>query len=201
MTVRLGMNSVMALNNGTVAVPVWLEIGNATGRSFDMSKDTADITTFDNDGWKAEVGTLKAGKVSFDMLWDTDSEVFAVVQKAFMDNTPVEMMILDRGILEDGSEGLHSAMSVNNFSQDASLPDAMKATVELSVTQMTGVGTFWQRTYTTATGFTPAVGDPCYYDSGTGTVSATSSDEFVGNAVYAALADAPVMVDINATAP
>ena len=203
MAIQLGMNSKMYYNDtanaGTVLVPVWVEIGKATGRKFDLSKATADTTTFDNNGWESETGTLKKGAVDFDMLWDTEDAAFAFVQNAWMNNINIEMLILDRDKDTAGAEGLHSGFAVNDMSQDASLKDAIKASIKLAVSTLTGVSTFWQRTYTTAVGFTPAVGAACYYNSTAGTVSATDTDTYVGDAVYAAVAEAPVMVDVNAT--
>jgi len=111
----------------------WSVLDNCTDVSFDMSQEEADVTTRGSNGWKANVGTLKAGKISFTMIWDTTDTSFNDMSTAFLTNLVYGFCVLDRADAA-GAVGLAADMVVLNFSREEPLTGPITATVELSVT-------------------------------------------------------------------
>ena len=134
MGAQLGMNAqILYQTDGIGGSAGWTVLGNCTDVSFDMSQEEADVTTRGGDGWKASVGTLKAGKISFTMIWDTADTSFNDMSTAFLTNLTYGFSVLDRADSET-AVGLAADMVVLNFSREEPLTGPITATVELSVT-------------------------------------------------------------------
>lgn len=134
MGAKLGMRCKLYRNTGTWASPTWVEVGNVKDVTLNLEKGEADVTTRNNAGWRAKVGTLKEGSVEFEMVWDPTDGGFAAIQAGWFNDTDVELAIMDGDIATPGSEGLHGMFSVINFNRKEPLEEAATAAVSLSLT-------------------------------------------------------------------
>ena len=62
--ITLARNVAFFINTGTDAVPVWTEIKGLVQHSWNMTKNDADITTYDSDGWNEHVVASRAKGVT-----------------------------------------------------------------------------------------------------------------------------------------
>jgi len=137
MAAQLGKDAALLFQTDGVAGSAgWTVLANCTSVTFDMQQDEADVTVRGSGGWAAKVGTLKNGKISFDMVWDTTDSNFSTLATAFLDNTVLGFACLDR-IDGAGATGLMADMVVLNFSRDEPLSGPIMAKVEVSVTYST----------------------------------------------------------------
>lgn len=66
--VTLARDVTIAVNTGTVGVPVWTTVGGLTQHTWANGKEDADTTTYDSDGWEEHIvaarsrGVTLAGK-------------------------------------------------------------------------------------------------------------------------------------------
>ncbi len=134
MSIQLGMFGKLYRNTATFAAPVWVLVENVTDVTLNLEKAEADVTTRKNDGWRAMVGTLKEGSVDFEMLWDTFDADFRVFMNAWLDDTIVDVAVMDNDITTPGAEGLRAEMAVINMTRQEPLEEAMKAVVNIKPT-------------------------------------------------------------------
>jgi predicted secreted protein len=131
MATKLGLDA--KIYQGTAGSTATTEMSNVTDVTLNLSKSEADVTTRANAGWKATIGTLKEGSVSFTMLWDTEDAGFAAIQQSWFDNTAIALLVLDS---EDGT-GLDADFSVISFTRNEPLSEAISVSVECKPTSGT----------------------------------------------------------------
>jgi len=129
MGVKLGMDAKLYRNTGSYAVPTWDEIGNVKDLSLSLEKGEADVTTRNNNGWRATIGTLKEASIEFQMVWDTDDADFEAIQEAFFGNSQIELAVMDGDITDGESEGLRATCDVTKFSRTENLEEAIMVDV------------------------------------------------------------------------
>lgn len=119
----------------------FLELSNVTDVTVNLSKAEADITTRGAGGFRAKVGTLKEGELSFEMIWDTNDASFLAVSDAYFGNTALTFLALDQNAQNaaDGPpviapQGIYADFSVLNFEKSEALEDAQRVSVTISVT-------------------------------------------------------------------
>jgi hypothetical protein len=127
----LSQNAKLYRNTGTYAVPVWDLIGNVKDLTLSLEKDETDVTTRASGGWKEFVDGMKDATVEFGMLWDTGDADFDAFQGAFINNTSVEVLVLDGLAATAGSEGLRATMMVKSFTRNENLGEALMVDVSL----------------------------------------------------------------------
>ena len=146
MSAILGKNCKMYWRGNAATPPLPVEIpatgdltadyvllSNVTDAKLDLSKQVADVTTRASGGYKQEMGTLMAGTIEFDMIWNPGDAGFTAIQSVFFSGLNVGMLILDGPIATAGSQGLQANMQVLDFTRDEKLTDAVKAHVKLSI--------------------------------------------------------------------
>lgn len=122
---------LMYMEDGQDAGGSWTEAGNVQDVSFDLEKDTADVTTRANEGWEAMVGTLKKATLKFKSIWDPDDAFFEVLREAFLtDGAIIGFQILD----EAAGQGLQADFMITKFSRGEPLREAITVDVEAVVT-------------------------------------------------------------------
>ena len=138
MSVKLGMNCKLyfaaALINDTDNLPAdadWTEIKNVKDLTLNLSTGEADVTTRENNGWKATAATLKDGSVEFEMMWDTSKDGFDELRDAWKDSTEIGMAVMDGDIDTGGSEGLAGNFTVTNFTRGEPLAEGVTAKVTI----------------------------------------------------------------------
>ena len=131
MPIKLGLDAKLYRNTGTYAVPVWSEITNVRDLTLSLEEGEADVTTRANGGWRATAGTLKDASVEFEMVWDSADTEFQAIRDAFLNDTTIEMLVLDDDVATPGSQGLRAEMRVASFSRSEELEEAIKVSVSL----------------------------------------------------------------------
>jgi predicted secreted protein len=134
MAVKLGMQCKIYRNTGTYGTPVWAEISNCKDVTLNLETGEADVTTRANNGWRATAATLKDGSVEFESLWNRDDEGFKALKRAYFQNEPIEVAVMDGAIDQPGVEGLRATVSVTNLSRSEPLEEAISASVTLKPT-------------------------------------------------------------------
>jgi len=134
MAAVLGMFGKLYRNTGTWAVPIWDEVENVTNVTLNLEKSEADVTTRKNDGWRAMIGALKEGSVDFEMIWDTSDDDFQAIIDSWLNDTVIDVAVMDGDITTTGSEGLRAEMSVITVTRQEPLEEAMKAVVNIKPT-------------------------------------------------------------------
>ena len=127
----LGMNAKLYRNTATYGTPTWDLVGNVRDLTLALTKDVVDVTTRGNNGWKAEVGTLKDGSVDFSMVWDTEDTDFTAMQTAFLAGTLIDFAVMDGDITTPGSQGLRAEFDIMTFSRNENLTEALMVDVSM----------------------------------------------------------------------
>lgn len=136
--VFLGMNAKIYINQK--------EFANVKDVTMNFSRSTADVTTRANDGWRANVGTLREATASFQMVkyqdgsGDNTNNDAGTILDAFLNNgesSLLKAMILDAAPA-DGGEGVYGYWSVTSCNRSEALEDAITYDVELSLTKFVG---------------------------------------------------------------
>jgi predicted secreted protein len=139
----LSQNAKFYRNTGTYAVPVWDLVGNVKDLTLSLEKDETDVTTRSSGGWKEFVDGMKDATVEFGMLWDTGDADFDAFQGAFINNTAVEVLVLDGLVATSGSEGLRATMMVKSFTRNENLGEALMVDVSLRPVKNANAAPAW----------------------------------------------------------
>jgi len=131
MTFVLAEDAKLYRNTASYATPTWSEMDNVIDLTLNLEKEEADVTTRGSGGWTEVVDGKKDATVEFQMLWDTADTNFTALQDAFLNNTSVEVLVLDGPEGTAGSQGLRATMMVKSFSRSEDLGDALKVDVSL----------------------------------------------------------------------
>ena len=129
MSLKLGMEAKLYRNNGTYAVPDWVEMTNVKDLTLNLEAGEADVTTRGNNGWRATVASLKDGSIEFEMVWDTADAGFTAIQQAYFNNTSIEFAVMDGDIATVGSEGFCANFVITGFSRGEPLEEAITVSV------------------------------------------------------------------------
>lgn len=127
----LGLECKLYRNTGSYGSPVWNEITNAKDVTLSLSKDSADVTTRGNSGWKATRSTLKDAEVSFDLLFVAGDADYDALRDAWLNNTELDVAVMSGAIASSGSEGLRAVMDVFQFERSEPLAEAVVVKVTL----------------------------------------------------------------------
>lgn len=143
MGVKLGMNGKLYYcAAGIGGVPVWTELGNVRNLTLNLSKGEADVTTRGNNGWRANVGTLKEGSIEFEMVWDPADEGFAAIFDGWLNDTVLGFAVMDGDIETAGTQGLWADCSVINCTRQEGLEEAMLASITIKPTYSANAATW-----------------------------------------------------------
>lgn len=114
------------------------ELTNVQDVNTNLTKDTVELPSRANGGWKTKVGTLKDGTVTFSMLWKPGDANFEAFRDAYLDDDEIAVFVLDQDKATTGSQGIAGNFNVINFSRGEPIAGAMTADVELSPSSFTG---------------------------------------------------------------
>lgn len=125
MGAKLGLNAVLHYKpSGS-----YVAITNVTDVTLTMDKAEADVTTRAGNGWKLTIDSLKDATVEWEMIWDTTDTALAAFMSAFLNNTQVQMAVMDGAYATTGSQGLVALMTVTKFERKEPLTEAMKVAI------------------------------------------------------------------------
>lgn len=136
MATKLGLDAALYYNSNTYASPTWVEATRIRDVTLNLEKGLADVSTRAGSGWRENVGTLKDGSVTFMMLQaptGTDT-VFGAFRDAFLNNTSIEVLVLDGDRTTTGSQGLRATMIVSGFTRNENLEEAIGYDVTIQPT-------------------------------------------------------------------
>jgi Phage tail tube protein len=127
-----------------LAAHLYLEPGTTTGYTagtlvsncqdlmLKVEKNTADVTTRGNNGWRAKVAVLRDVTVTFKMIYDNNDPTVAMVLNSFLSNTAPTNQ-LQTAVLDPDGFGLTASMVVTSCSRNEPLEEALTLDVELTI--------------------------------------------------------------------
>lgn len=131
----LGMDGKLYYNTtGVAGSGSWVELDNATDVTSNMESAEADVTSRNNNGWRATTPTLKDCSIEFEMIWDNSDAGFTAIKTAYLANSTIGIMALDGSSATSGSQGPKFDGRVTNFSRTEALEEAMKVSVTIKPT-------------------------------------------------------------------
>lgn len=130
----LGLSGKVYRNTGTYGSPTWNEIPNVKDLTLSLEKDESDATTRAGSGWKQTVATLKDASIEWDMIWDPTDADFTALRDSFLNNTTLDLMVLDGANTVTGNQGLRADMQVFNLSREENLTEVMMVKITVKPT-------------------------------------------------------------------
>jgi hypothetical protein len=138
MGVRLGLEGVLYRNSGTYEAPTLVRVDNCRDLTLNLEKNTADVTTRGNNGWRAMIGVLKDSTIDFGMIWNTEDANFQAIKDAFLASSlaaqSIEFFVMSADIDEADSEGLRATFMVERFTKNEPLEEAQNVDVSIRPT-------------------------------------------------------------------
>jgi hypothetical protein len=114
---------------------------NVKDLTLTLEKATADVTTRGNNGWRAEVGTLKSASVQFQMVVDPADAFYSAINAAYLNGTPIQFAVMSGSLTPlipaKDSEGLLAVFSINSVTREEPLEGAQMASVTMTPTYTT----------------------------------------------------------------
>jgi len=107
------------------------EFKNVTDVTITLDKGDIDVTTRDNEGFRATAGGLKECTIEFDTFELDDDDTFTAIKDAWLDDTPLELKALSSA----AGSGPHGYFSVTGFTRSEALEEAVKYSVTCKLTQ------------------------------------------------------------------
>lgn len=118
------------------ASPTWNEIDIVKDATLNMEKTESDVSIRAT-SWGLMAGKQKIASVDFQILWDPESAVFAALNDAFLNDTGINMAVMDGDIETPGKQGLRAIMMVSKFTRNETLPEAVTVDVTIKPTYHT----------------------------------------------------------------
>lgn len=110
--------------------------------TYTIEKGSADVSTRGNNGWAAEVGTLKRASFNLECVYDpADTDMIALVG-AFLTNANMAFAILSGPNTTVGSQGVWADFQVHTFDKTENLEEGQMITFTLKPT-LTSVAPEW----------------------------------------------------------
>jgi len=128
---RLGIKAKMYYGTaGTTGVPT-TELSNVTDVTVTLDASEADVTSRDNDGFRATIAGLKECTLEFDMLYLPKDAGFKAIKNAWLTSGQIHLAALTSA----GGEGPVGDFSITGFSRTEPLEEAIKYSVTAKLSQ------------------------------------------------------------------
>ena len=125
----LGMNAKLYIGAADAALESMAVIGNVKNLTLALEAAEADISTRENQGWRAMAATLKSASATFQMIWKPGDANFDLIKAAFLSSGTVAMAVLDDLYTAENSDGPVGNWAISNFSRNEELEDAIRVDV------------------------------------------------------------------------
>ena len=125
----LGMNAKLYIGAADTYLDSMVVIGNVKDLTLALEAAEADITTRENQGWRATAATLKSATATFQMIWKPGDANFELIKAAFLASGTVAMAVLDNVYTATPSDGPVGNWAISNFSRNEELEDAIRVDV------------------------------------------------------------------------
>jgi hypothetical protein len=110
--------------------------------TMNVEKGEADVSTRGNNGWKANLGTLKDASVEINTIWDKDDAGLQALLAAFLENENIALAALDGLSNTNGTQGFWADFQVMSFNKGEPLEEGQ--TVDITVKPaLTNVAPEW----------------------------------------------------------
>jgi predicted secreted protein len=128
---RLGIKGKMYYGTaGSTGIPT-KELSNITDVTITLDASEADVTTRDNDGFRATVGGLKECTIEFDMLYLAKDDGFTAIKNAWLKGEQIHLAALTSA----NGEGPVGDFSITGFSRSEPLEEEIKYSVTAKLSQ------------------------------------------------------------------
>jgi len=128
---RLGIKAKIFYGTaGATGVPT-SELTNVTDVTLTLDASEADVTTRDNDGFRATIAGLKECTIEFDMLYLPNDAGFKAIKNAWLKSEQIHLAALT----SKNGEGPVGDFSVTGFSRAEPLEEAIKYSVTAKLSQ------------------------------------------------------------------
>jgi len=128
---RLGIKAKMYHGvAGTTGVPT-KELTNVTDVTLTLDASEADVTTRDNDGFRATVAGLKECTIEWDMLYLPKDEGFQAIKNTWLTGGQIHLAALTGA----NGEGPVGDFSITGFSRAEPMEEAIKYSVTAKLSQ------------------------------------------------------------------
>ena len=107
------------------------ELSNVTDVTITLDASEADVTSRDNDGFRATVAGLKECTLEFDMLYLANDAGFKAIREAWLNATLVHLAALTSAT----GEGPVGDFAITGFSRSEPLEEAIKYSVTAKLSQ------------------------------------------------------------------
>lgn len=138
MPAKTGGEFVLEMNTGTLLSPVWVKVVGVKEVTRSGETGKADVTTRDNDGFRAWIPTLKDVGLEIQMVYDPTNSHFLFLENAWLNKTQVQFRSLDGPSNVPGSKGMKMVTVITNFSEPQPLEDAVIVSITASPTYAPG---------------------------------------------------------------
>lgn len=128
---RLGKDAKAYRNTNTYGSPTWVEIDIVKDATLSLDKGEFDGSRRGSGGWKQSAGTMKSAEIELDILHKPGDAGYEALRDSFLNNTVIDMAIMDGNILTSGSEGLRAEMEVFSLSREEKLEEGIMVKVKL----------------------------------------------------------------------
>lgn len=111
------------------------ELTNVSDVTVNTTKELADATTRANQGWKAQVPTLRDLSIDFSMVWDENDAGFQAIRDAFLANAGDEEALLGiKALVSETGGGIKGDFAVSSFVRREALADVVRVDVTVTLT-------------------------------------------------------------------
>ena len=131
MASKVGYTGALYYNNGTSGSPVWVEVDTVRDVTLNLSRNEVDDTSRTTNGWRSFLAGLAEWGADFEMIYNTANAAWQQIRNSFLNNTVIEILILDGDITVDDNEGIRGNVFVTDFSREEPLEDVMSNSTTL----------------------------------------------------------------------
>ena len=128
-----GYQCKIYLNTDTWDSPTWSEIDLTRDLTLNLARSEADLSSRAGSGFKQYLASLLDAGVDLELVWDTSNADFSAVLDAFLNNSTIELSIMDGDIETAGSEGMHADFVVTQCNRGEPLEGGVVANVTAKV--------------------------------------------------------------------
>ena len=129
----LGMNAALYAGAEGQGLPDMAQVSNVKDVTLALEAAEADITTRENQGWRATAATLKSAAVDFQMLWRPNDAPLDLIKNAFLTGGPIAMAVIDMPWDQTGEgqepEGIVGDWVITSFPRSEELENAQMINV------------------------------------------------------------------------
>lgn len=130
---QVGIDWRLYRNTGDRGTPVWSHLDDAGDVNSPLTKQMADVSRKVS-RWKRNKGSLKDGPLEFTYVYQggTDGALLALLD-SFVNDTPIEMAVVDKDISEADAFGFRAFYEVSDFPINQPLVDGVTLAIKCTL--------------------------------------------------------------------